>query len=927
MKIKILALLSFLLFSFSAIYSQEIVKYNGVEIEKGRIVYKLSPVLKSYNGSDANINEFMAYTDLLQTIGATVPKQLYPNAYMPDSCENCVDIRNIHEIFYSENIPMSLVLKELRSFSFVEYAEPTYVEYPQYVPNDTDISSQWHMNTCKIYQAWDIHQGDTNVVIGITDSGFDIEHSDLVNQIKYNYADPVNFVDDDYDGYVDNFRGWDFGNSDNNPDLTNSSQHGTHVAGLASAEVDNSFAISGVGNKCKFIPIKIATEQGYLTRGYEGIIYAADQGCDIINASWGSTGSYSDYNLDVINYATFNRNALVIAAAGNSGKLENMYPASYRNALSVAGTMPGDQIWTIENSSSSSASSWGHYVDVAAPAADYKSLAANNGTTRMYGGTSFATPIVSGIAALVKSQYPNLSALEIGERIRATADDFYDISYNDPYLHLIGSGRVNALKAITDATTPSVRYVDYKVENKNGSYKFAPGDTIILTVTLKNYLADATNIYVSVTSESSFISPIKDNDLLTSISHNEELTKTFQFEIVETMPPDVNTLFKLTCTKGDYFGYEYLPVEFNPSYYNFTIGNLKGTSTADGSIAVMESYSNKVNGLAYKTNSSMIYNGSLLMYKPKNNTLANFDSHNDFQINSFPEVLAADSVDLLVKSGYSNSDWEIDVEQYIYGWNNKDVLIHEYNFSHELDSSLTNVRVGALIDWMIIHHNYSKIHYVDSLQLGYVYSVDPTTYYAGIMPLHYHSSGFYAIDETPGADTISIDDDLTDDEIRLLLTTEKHYSGIFAGYGSRVASVSSSYITEIPKDSTIVVRYAILAADSFTELVDLASEVKSNYVTDTTTKEPSSVPNILCQNQIECKLIDDKIQVKYEPQTTDITIELISICGVSLDSKKYSLAEQTGIAYFNASNLSKSIYFVVLNCANKQYLGKISVSK
>ena len=131
-----------------------------------------------------------------------------------------------------------------------------------------------------------IHQGDTNTVVAVVDAGVAVAHTDLVNQIKYNYGDPINGYDDDFDGYLDNFRGWDFAEKDNNPDI-GVSDHGTWVAGISSAEVNNAFATAGAGFKCKFLPVKVATDAGIIVRGYEGIVYAAIQGAHIINCSWG----------------------------------------------------------------------------------------------------------------------------------------------------------------------------------------------------------------------------------------------------------------------------------------------------------------------------------------------------------------------------------------------------------------------------------------------------------------------------------------------------------------------------------------------------------------------------------------------------------------------------------------------------------------
>ncbi len=906
------------------LHAQDFELYQGKQVLAHTIVFKWNSLHKTFSQSSSPYQPTLQFADVLLKIEASTPEQKFPNAYLPDSCDECVDLSLIYECEYTADIPIEQVLALFRNLPEIAYAEPLYLEQELYVPNDPEMSLQWIMNTCKIYQAWDIETGDENVVIGITDSGFDIDHIDLINQIKYNTDDPINGIDDDFDGYVDNFRGWDFGNKDNNPDVADS-DHGTWVAGICSAEPDNDIAIAGVGLNTRFLPIKVATDKGHITRGYEGVVYAADHGADIINCSWGSEGTFSQYALDVVTYVTFNRNALIIGAAGNSNNDGIYYPASYTGVVSVGAVVLGDEKWT---STATKGSNWNYYVDVVAPGSGFRTLEKNDGITSVYGGTSFAAPVVSGIAALVKSYYPDISALELGERIRISTDDIYDISANQEYLHLLGSGRVNALKALEDSVSPSVRMTDFTFANTNGSYMFFPGDTLELHINFKNYLADATNIFVSVACENSYIAPINGSELFESFDSQEEKTTSapLLFEIVETLPADVETFFKITYSGNDYFGFEYFPVSFNPSHYNFEINSIKSTATANSTIAHLLPGKTDEYGLVYNNNVSCINEGGLLFSMSPNTVFARVKQHYDFSIVQFPEELTSDSVDLLIYSAFENDMQKLAFDQYIYAYNDVDALFYEYRISQTTDSVFTDVYVGPYIDWLIMNQTYNKMAFVDSLQLGYAYSLDPWGIYAGIMPLHIHQTHFYAVDDATGVDSVYIKDGFSDDEIQFTLTRNKFIAGDFED-GGMVSSVSGAYIPELQPDSVAIIRFGLVLGESLEDIVQTASQIKQNYITDTST--PPTFLSIIEKdgNQPTVSQTPSEIQISYPIQSHEVRFSVNSIIGTETFSENIPVNLQTGQYAISTLNWHNGIYVVQVQYNDMNYVQKIYVYK
>ncbi|MFO7869209.1 MAG: S8 family serine peptidase, partial [Bacteroidales bacterium] len=904
--------------------AQQFETYNGKQVVARTIIFKYQSQLKSSHVPNSDFQGELA--EVLFKIQAQQPQQKFPHAYMPDSCDNCVDLSLIYRCEYAADISVEHVLTLFRSLPNIEYAEPLYVESFMFVPNDPVSSSQWHMNTARIYQTWDVETGDSTVTIGITDSGFDIDHSDLIGKIQYNYDDPINGYDDDFDGYVDNFRGWDFGEMDNNPDVAEG-DHGTWVAGIASAQTNNSVAIAGVGYKTKFLPIKIATDKGHITRGYEGIVYAADHSCQIINCSWGSDGTYSKYAEDVINYATYNRNALVVAAAGNNNNDGSFYPASYQNTLSVGGVMLGDGKWT---ASATKGSNWNYYVDVVAPAGGFKSLKKDDGLIDLGGGTSFAAPVVSGIAALVKSRYPDLSALTLGERIRATTDDIYNVPENDDYIHLLGSGRVNALDALVDSVTPSVRMIDYRVENTNGSYMFFPGDTLELYLDVKNYLADATNIYMSVSCEDSYIAPINGSVLFQTFDSTEEkmMEQPLLFEVVETLPADVKTFFKVTYTGDDYFGFEYFPVSFNPSYYNFEFGNIRSTATANSTIGKLMPGNPDEYGFMYKNNVSCINGGSLLFAKSSDIVLSAVKKNDDFGIKQFPEEEQVDTADVLIYSSFENNENAIQVDQYIYGYNDMNALIYEYRFVQHSDSVFTDVFVGPYIDWLIVNQTYNKMGYVDSLQLGYAYSLDPWGIYAGILPLHYHTTNFYAVDDNNGIDSVNIQDGFSDDEIMFTLQHTKYAAGDLPD-GGKVSSVSGAYIPELYPDSVQSIRFAVIAGETLSDITATASVLKNMYVTDTTTNSSGTGTGLGVDAQFSASPVvvmhDSFLHITNISCNNISHVSLVNMLGQTCLSQDVVLNDNQSDVRVSVENVPAGVYMARMQCANEECVRKVVI--
>ncbi|OGC93718.1 MAG: hypothetical protein A2W25_06380 [candidate division Zixibacteria bacterium RBG_16_53_22] len=316
--------------------------------------------------------------------------------------------------------------------SHIELAELYAVPEPCYIPNDPDIDMQWYLDKVDAYEAWDVVRGDTtrHSVIGIVDTGVYWMHPDLAANIWINVpedlngnghmdAGDINVIDDDGNGYVDDVIGWDMGQNDNNP-AENTPYHGTPVAGSASEVTDNNLGGAGIGFSARIMPVKGSNAQNQLTAVYEGMIYAADNGADIVNCSWGSP-VYSQTSQNIIN-SLVGLNVLVVAAAGSGGTTP-YYPAAYEGVIAVGSTDQDDHITPF--------SGYGTWVDVCAPGVSIRSTWGQSSYTYL-DGTSFSAPMVCGLAALIRAWLPGLTVGQIETLIISSADNIDSLNPGYP---------------------------------------------------------------------------------------------------------------------------------------------------------------------------------------------------------------------------------------------------------------------------------------------------------------------------------------------------------------------------------------------------------------------------------------------------------------------------------------------------------------
>jgi subtilisin family serine protease len=468
---------------------------NSVEIVPNILIVKLRPQVSFTKGGDRlGVRALDAILTRVGTTKVETFSTVKENA-MQKAARRAYHHDRMVKIRYASADHPALLAREIAADPNVEYAEPYYIYPVTHTPNDPRLSTQWAVTVMKLKEAWDVTTGDSSIVIGDVDTGVDWSHEDLSLSIYINPGEygtngelSANGVDDDGNGKIDDWRGWDYyGNGsfsaprpDNNP-MDGTLGHGTNTSGCAAALANNGIGIAGSSYRAKILAIKASTDQTGGVGGYEGILYAAQMGCRIINCSWGGTGDRSQALQDLVDDVT-DMGALVVGSSGND-PIDNDYtphwPSSFNRVLNVG---------SVE--SSGAASTWCTYgtsVHTYSPGSGILTTKKGGGYTNPT-GTSFSSPLASGVAALVFAVHPDWTPDQVAAQIRVTSDRFGSTP-NSKRL-----SRLNAFKAVKLNQNldeiPGLRISRFTYVFQGGGSSFTePRQTARVTVEFENVLA------------------------------------------------------------------------------------------------------------------------------------------------------------------------------------------------------------------------------------------------------------------------------------------------------------------------------------------------------------------------------------------------------------------------------------------------------
>ncbi len=824
----------YLLCGNSKVYAQKELLYAG------EVIVKLKAEARDLGNSKGILQpQFQA---LIQKFQAKEQGKMFPNHTAPREVQRAdgnkmADLSLMYKIALPNESSYRDFCVALSQLKFIEYAEPKF-QYPLlYNPSDTLADSvsglQWQLRAVRAYEAWNIHRGDTNYFAGILDSGMDFTHVDLKDNVKYNEQDTLDGIDNDGNGYVDDFIGWNLSENNNNTSW-NWNPHGVKVAGAAFASTDNVSLMAGNAFHCKFMPVKVYGPTGGPFTGFESIVYAADRGAHVINLSWGTelVGPLQ-YEQEIIRYAAINKDVVVVAAAGNTAQDLDFYPASYDFVTSVGQTNFQDHLAAFATYSTK--------IDISAPGIGLP-LLSNNGSFQYDQGSSFAAPQVAAAALLLRSYRPHLSALQAAEQVRITADLIDTLPFNQAYAGKLGRGRLNMYKMLNDTTLPSIRLEYHTWQNTSGKTSdLQPGDTVVLQTVWKNYLKTASNIEVRVGTQSPYFSSwLTDSTTINTLAEGDTLTLVFTAVLSSSIPENSFALLRFDLTGSGYQDFDHLRTYLRPSYLTLDAGRLSFTSTSRGKNGFNDFLNTQGIGIRFMDKNLMYESGLMLGKSPMQvSDVVRFDffnRSNDFSTTQFIERTTPTFADEEVRVSYTDSvlaslPMSVEVTQQCFRWDSLDnAILVEFTVKNTGTAPLDSLYLGQFNDWDIVNYYDNSSHWDSTLNLGYVLHNTIAGTVAGVLVLGNYTPHFTSIDNynlyTGG---INITNNFSKAEKYQSLSQGIFGSGLGANVITDISQVVSVALPTISAGNQVKASFAYLADTSLAALQLTAYRIKALY--------------------------------------------------------------------------------------------------
>jgi len=918
-------------------------------------------------------------------------------------------VRNIYQYEFSSDISPQYLAAKISRLPGVVYAEPKYIAHTEestvqnLTPNDPILAD--YLAYHRFYQAWDINPGSKDIVIGIVDSGVDYTNEDLRNKLWVNqgeldsqwkanldansdnevtsseiltylqnnngdYDDDgtidlqdalnsnapwIDGTDNDGNNFVDDLFGWDFWQSgytsgnivqDNNP-VGEYSDHGTHVAGIAAAEPNNNFGLAGTGYNTRYMAIKTGgvkddpstpntNESDQIWFGYDGMLYAAMNGADVINASWGGSG-YSQVAQDVIT-AVNNLGTAVIAAAGNENSEGANYPSAYNGVLSIGALQD-------TSGTRASYSNYGYSVDVFAVGTFIKSTTFDD-TLATKSGTSMATPVVAGLAALVKAQHPDWSPHRIIHQIRSTASSIDDKNGAE-YAYKLGTGAVKADAAL-QTDMPGVEILSASFKDTQGG-KLMLGEDGTITVSLANYGKTTQNLTLNLATDQN-VTIQNGSSTIGALATDDTAEATFDIHMDENFDLSQVPLFRIDITDPGTPYSDFGHIAYPEIYYDvLAANNIKTSFGADGTIGFLDPLSGiggvgfiprqKNSDGTYTESSNILFEGGLMILA--NGYIANavrsindnldrdFVPLNGFNVTSPGTISDADGETQFTTGNQDNITPPAKLKMSTYAFTDtlQNVVFTRYDLSYNnlSGATLDSIYIGLFNDWDLGNSGNNGIRYSKSDSILYVFDEDNrfSGPYVAVANMGVNA-GVLAIDNAYSGSSTSpyvfgIYDGFTDDEKIAALKSDTMHTSVS---NTDVSAVVSTGPFTIKPGNDITAGFIYAFGDNILQLKSQIHNARAYHLFDVTMpgtylpveKPVESIPRKTRLYANYPNPFNPTTQIKFDlAQNSNVKLRIFNILGqrvATLASKKMTAG--THVYQFDASQLSSGIYLAVL---------------
>ena len=565
----------------------------GENVEAGEIYIKVTPSVAEIN---VTVYDGIAMTGIpsldavADAFGVYKIKKGFHVTEKSKDNRYAADLDRYYKVLFPEEYGPVALIEAYETCNEIEFAEVAVIHKLFYEPSDPRFRGQWHLNHCGFEAAWDVSHGSADIVVGIVDSGIDMNanlendltiHEDLEANLWQNLGEDIsgdgiinlddwNGDDDDDNGYPDDFYGWDFTGEDNWPDdpWGERGGHGTHVAGIVSAVTDNETGVASAGFNCRLMIAGCysPTSDSMVYDGVSGIIYCAENGADVINLSWGSISQQNRRERDAINFA-LDQGSIIFAACGNANTHDHAgldmhaYPCAYNGVIGVGATNEDDRKAGFSN--------YGDYTDIVAPGTTILATYPRN-AYRAQSGTSMASPLAAGLGALMLSVLPDLTGDELLERMQQTAVDISLENHDHPGIQY----RINA-DYLLNSTHPKLELDEWSIREWDGDFdgRADPFEHVIIDFTISNRAGfeRANNVTFTLENDDPFIAVQRGEGELGNMNgggrrivYNNEVPI---FYVQWNSPPHYTT-FTLTLNSDEDFPTVYeLPMTIGQPHY------------------------------------------------------------------------------------------------------------------------------------------------------------------------------------------------------------------------------------------------------------------------------------------------------------------------------------------------------------------------